>query len=199
MRSSSRLGPALVLLVGLWPAVAAGQAPSGSDEEVEEVEEVQVKPVPTSGGAATARPGAADLAGRLHPLLVHFPIAWLLLLLLLDLVTFGLGRRTWERAGQWLLLLTALSFAAAVVTGLLRASGMQVEGSVAERLSQHRAAALVAGGACLVAAALRRLAPIRGRARAAVYLLLVGLAVLAVLVAGHLGGKMVYGEDYLPF
>jgi uncharacterized membrane protein len=205
MRTHPRLRPVLILLVALWPAVVAGQAPSGPDEGVEEVEEVEVKPLEATKAAGPgAEPrGAADLAGRLHPLLVHFPIAWLLLLLLLDLVTFGLRRRSWERAGRWLLLLTALSFAAAIVTGLLRAAGMPIEGPVVERLSQHRTAALVAGGLCLAAAALRGLALARGWTLAgplkAIYLLLVVLAALGVMVGGHLGGKMVYGEEYLPF
>lgn len=194
----ARLLPALVSLwlLALAPPVLALASPDGPDE-IEEVEAVEA--VPTVQTGAPAKEGALGTVGKLHPLLVHFPIAWLLLLGLVDGLTFGLRRGHWARAGLWLLALAVLSAIPAVVTGLLRADHVQ-DPKLIEELVEHRNLALMTLGAAALALALRviRRNELSGLYRLLYLALIVG-AMGLVIATGHHGGMLVYGENYLPF
>jgi uncharacterized membrane protein len=194
----TRLLPALA---SLWLLALAPAALASADgpEEVEEVEEVeQVQTVP-SGAPGQARGATLDVVGKLHPLLVHFPIAWLLLLGLVDGLTFGLRRERWARAGLWLLALAVLSAVPTVVTGLLRASHVQ-DPKLVEELVEHRNLGLLTLGAATLALVLRliRRNELGGPWRLA-YLALIAAAVGLVIATGHHGGMLVYGENYFSF
>lgn len=184
----------------LWPMPAAAEqttpkAPTSRphDHADDDVEEVDVTPAIVTPVQKTAPP---SLLGKLHPLTVHIPIGWLLLLLLVELAALR-----W----QWLLdvgapfaLLTVAAFVPALVTGFLRAQSMAP--AVAERVLQHRNMMLLAAGALLVATITRwaRRKHFAGGPRV-VYLFLLLLAVAFLSLGGHLGGELVFGEGYLPF
>lgn len=177
-------------------------APGADDiETVEEVETIEdIDAIEVVDPATVSSPGeltATALIGRLHPLTVHLPVGWLLLLALVDLVTFIRGKVSWARAGQLLLLATTLSTLPAVATGLLRAEA--VTGN-AELVLQHRNLALILTGLCVAALALRlwRRNHLVGVFKL-LYLLIVLGSVGVLLVTGHLGGTLVFGEAYLPF
>ncbi|HEY3358265.1 MAG TPA: DUF2231 domain-containing protein [Polyangia bacterium] len=162
---------------------------------VEEIGNVQVF-APGEEGQAAGPQGAGDLLGRLHPALVHFPIAWLCLLLLVEVV--GVRREAWHRAGMWVLVATLLSCLVAIPTGLLRADHLQ-EGAPAQRfVLLHRNLNLGMALALLAALAVRVMGGPRAWARWG-YLMLVLAATALILVAANVGGKMVYGANYLPF
>ena len=139
-------------------------------------------------------PGAQHLQNA-HPLLVHFPIAFLYGAALLYFLAWATGREAWAWTGLWLLALGALSAAVAAGTGLYGAEGVMVARSVkAHLLINHKRIMLgvlalsVVLNAWAVAA---RPMPSRGR--------FYFLALLAVLIAGltvgaDFGGRMVY--DY---
>ena len=140
-----------------------------------------------------------DLISRFHPLVVHFTIGWLFLLFFVDLATF-LGKITeWRRAGPLLLLATIVSAIPSLVTGLMR------EGFVGGFFKQqlvglHENVMFAMIAACVLAFAVRVRARNRlGGGAAALYMLLIATAVFLVAVGGHLGAKMVYGPNYLPF
>jgi len=172
-------------------AIRAGN-PAGA-EEIQEIEEVPAVEVP-------GRLSLADLAGRMHPAAVHFPIGWLVLLFGVEAVALLTGNAGWSRAGLVLLAATTASFIPAAITGLLRASALGNDPEFLETMALHRNLTLGAAAACAVALALRVIAgkDFRGTRRLT-DLVLVAVGTFLVLVAGHLGGKMVFGEDYLPF
>jgi len=200
--------PLTTLLLALFfgGVLAVASSPSWADdkttEEVEEVEEVEVEEAKVEPGrrAGSSR-GLSDSLGRFHPFVVHFPIAWLFLLLLVDLGGVVLQRgEGLSRAGKWLLGLTALSLVSAVVTGLLRASTSELPAAELGRVELHRNWAFVTLG--LVVLALLLLV-VRRNCLAGLwrwlYMLLVVAAVTTMGIAGHLGGVLVFGENYLPF
>ena len=151
--------------------------------------------------------------GRLHPMLVHFPIAWLTLWVIAELLALLLGtgpQRSESLLGSLaasthldrlidvrgaLALLSLLSFAPGVTTGLVRATQVEVEPLVI----QHRNLMLLAMVLSAVVTALYfRLSKTQGVLRFVPTLAL--LVTYAVMSYGaHLGGQLTYGTTYLPF
>ncbi|MCA9670475.1 MAG: hypothetical protein KC503_32990 [Myxococcales bacterium] len=202
------VGAAVFLAVLLVPATGTGSGSgtgtgtaaepkaqrgtgTGTSEGVEDIDVsgAEVKPPP-------AKPsGLWGFLGRLHPLLVHVPIGWLILLALVDLGGLAIGYETLERAGRPLAIIAALSCLPGLLSGFARADGVA---KVSAALLLHRN--LMIGCTVLVAAAaaLRYLRRLRfTRTMRAVYALLVGLATALLVIGAHHGATMVYGEGYL--
>jgi uncharacterized membrane protein len=139
-------------------------------------------------------PGADHLQ-NVHPLVIHFPIAFLSGAALLYTLAWVTGREAWAWTGLWLLVLGALGAAAAVATGLYAAPGVMVAPSVrAELLVPHKRIMLGVGSAGVVLtawAAAARPMPLRGRGLFVVLLLAL---VAAMTLGADYGGRMVY--DY---
>lgn len=137
----------------------------------------------------------AQFVGRFHPLLVHFPIALLLVAALLRLVE---GRFPWAQGSaesyQWsrlLLGLGAIGSLAAALTGLLLGNFGDYSG---DTVAFHQLAGIgVALSATLAFAASWML----GRRRRRLEHVLLTIAVVLLIPAGHLGATLTHGEGYL--
>jgi uncharacterized membrane protein len=132
--------------------------------------------------------------GRFHPLLVHFPIAFLLLAGILELL--ALRRRTgppWLAARFPLLVVAAIAAAIAAGAGYLLGMSGGYGGATFDRHLQL--GVIVAIGALLTAIAAWR----RQRTGSGDAVVRTGLVVTlaALTVAGHLGATMTHGEGYL--
>ena len=128
------------------------------------------------------------LLGRFHPLLVHAPIGALIALVFVEL-TARLGREPARPPRRALATLTALSAVASAATGWLLA---EEAGGASETLDWHRwlgvALAVVASVAALAAFA---------RSATRLYAGSVTIACALAIVAGHQGGSMTHGPDFL--
>ena len=200
-----RLLPFVLLLALASTAglAIAQESPAEEIEEVEEIEEIEeieeVEAVAVVNAAEGL--GLVELIGRLHPALVHLPIAWLLMVLLLDVGTFLFRQENWAGAGLVALCATVASFVPAIVAGLIRASYIPSQDpAYLEMQARHRNLAFVVGGLALVALALRlaKKNQLTGALRWA-YLGLIAIAAALVGLVGHEGGKLVFGADFLPF
>ena len=139
-------------------------------------------------------PGVRHLQ-NIHPLLVHFPLAFLSGAALLYLLAWASGRESWGWTGFSLLVVGAVSAVAAAATGLYAAEGVMVARSVRDQLLiPHQRWMLTTTGLALSLAAWASAArPLPAKGRNAFLLLLVLL--VAILVRGaDYGGQMVY--DY---
>jgi uncharacterized membrane protein len=140
-------------------------------------------------------PGASQLQNY-HPLLVHFPIAFLYGAALLYFLAWILASERLQWTALWMLMLGALGAAASLASGFYAAPGLMVSDSVRDELLRHHkhlmVAASVVTGALTIWAIATRPMPTRGR-----YVFLAGLvAVMCLLAAGaDLGGEMVYGYN----
>ena len=137
---------------------------------------------------------AAAFIGRFHPILVHFPIAFLLLAGALELL--ALRRRTgppWLAARFPLLVVAAIAAAIAATAGYALGQSGGYGGATFDRHLQL--GVIVAAGALLTALAGWRRQRI-GSGDALVRTAL-GLTLAALTIAGHLGATLTHGEGYL--
>jgi len=140
-------------------------------------------------------PGARNLQ-NLHPLVIHYPVAFLTGAVLLYFIAWAMHRESWAWTGLWLLGLGTLAAAVAVYTGLRADDGVMVAPPVREHiLYYHKRYMLVAftlSVALSTWALIARPMPMRGRW--AFLLLLLMLAGLITKGADY-GGWMVYGYN----
>jgi uncharacterized membrane protein len=140
-------------------------------------------------------PGASQLQNY-HPLLVHFPIAFIYGASLLYFVAWITASEKLQWIAMWMLVLAALSAGLTLVSGFYAAPGLMVSESVRDELLAHHkhlmvSASILTGVLTLWALASR---PMPTRAR---FLFMAGLIALMVLIAAgaDLGGEMVYGYN----
>ncbi len=126
--------------------------------------------------------------GRLHPLIVHFPVGLLCVALVLEVLDWR-GRSSNFRAGTTALVwIGAASSVVAVVFGLLLANVEEYGGGAVEF---HQWA-----GIATMSLALLTLWMLRSGRLAAFRSSLI-LTVVGVSVAGHYGAMLTHGDDYL--
>lgn len=133
--------------------------------------------------------------GRFHSLLVHFPIALVLLAALVEFFRGGRDRDQTGRFEAFLLLTASASAAAAVLTGFL----LSYEGGFAEGVVYwHLRLGLVVAFGIVVALILHRF-QVSGRRGwlSWSHRVCLGSTALAVVITGHLGGTLAHGPDYL--
>ncbi len=161
-----------------------------------------VKPPASPGTKPTAMPGALTeekswqagrpLFGKLHLLVIHFPVAALALALLAELLAWWRGP-AWEPAVRLLVFCGTAGAVMAVATGTFFAD----DGSMFRR-GDNRALMLheVAGWLTLVISVAASGLLLGGSSRWIFRAVLLGSAALAGLTA-HLGGEMAYGANWL--
>jgi uncharacterized membrane protein len=140
-------------------------------------------------------PGLSQLQNY-HPLIVHFPIAFIYGAALMYFLASILASENLKWTALWMLAFGALGAAAAVLSGFYAAPGLMVSESVRHELLRHHKqlmvlASVITGALTLWAIAARPM-PTRGR-----YVFLAGLiAVLGLITAGaDLGGEMVFSYN----
>lgn len=160
----------------------------------------------TSDSAASAAKSPQSwqqTLGRLHPMLVHFPIA----LLLCACATEIASRLRSHHAG-WLQGATRGTLWIAAIGGIIAAAcgwlNAAHEGFASDEVETHRwlgVGTATLAVISLLASELAERARARDVTRGSRTLLLVLLIASAIIVslAGHTGGVLAWGEDYLPF
>lgn len=139
-------------------------------------------------------PGVEHLQ-NIHPLVVHFPVAFLSGAVLLYFLAWAARRESWAWTGLWMLGLGTLGAAVAVYTGLRAAEGVMIAPSVKEHLLLYHKRIMLAvmalSAALTIWASIARPMPRRGR----VAFMILLLAMVALVAKGaDYGGRMVY--DY---
>jgi uncharacterized membrane protein len=135
---------------------------------------------------------AIELAARLHPVLVHFPIAFLMLAAGVE-VFATLRRRPMSPTTRLLTIVGMFASLAAVGSGLLNAQFEQGPKPSPEVLL-HRNIGFIAAGLTIAVGLHAIFVPTK---RLIVFRLGLLGAAAAVGLTGHLGGSLTYGPDYL--
>jgi uncharacterized membrane protein len=126
--------------------------------------------------------------GRFHPVLVHLPIGFLLLLALLELLALRPGAKHLAGASRTILIASVPVTLGTALTGWLLAGAGDYNPSL---LFQHRWAG-IGVAACSVA-----LLVVHQRHQVRLYRLLLVVLVALLAFAGHQGGSLTHGSDYL--
>ncbi|MBX3316039.1 MAG: histidine phosphatase family protein [Phycisphaeraceae bacterium] len=178
----ARIDPRLFGLVGVTTLIVAGIAAAQS-----------------AATAAGAGPRTIDtllrIGGRLHPMLVHFPIAMVLVAAGIEIGRAIVRRPTPARTSINMLAIGVLAASAAIASGWLNGD-YENHSSHAETLELHRWVG-IGGGAGVLLAFVAGLAASKSRRAILAFRFLLLAAAGAIGFAGHLGGIMVYGEGYL--
>lgn len=187
------VGPEGLALVAEWIRGGAAVAPPAPppDSEARSGDPVDEPAPPAAGARAKPYDGQpyVRFASRLHPLAVHFPIALLVAAAVAELLAALLRRPALRSSATFCLALGTVTAVPAAGLGWLLAAETSPAG---DALELHRwlgvATAALAVVACLWCA-------LRPRHR------LVALVLLATLVgfAGHTGGRLTFGADWLAW
>lgn len=138
------------------------------------------------------------LLGRLHPIVVHFPIALLTAAAIVEAWRVVRRRAVPSEAGTYCLAFGVAGAVAAVCLGTLNASHQAVTGDAATALERHQVMGWISTMAAMAALGAGQMARRAGGFRTmAVYVGLLLATGAVVGATGHLGGGLVYGEDYL--
>ncbi len=137
------------------------------------------------------------LLGRLHPLVVHFPIALIVVAAVFELMRGVWPARPWSRAIPAILLVAAITSLLALVTGWVFANDFAPPPSQKRVLFLHRGLGVAMTLVTLLAARVAsRTAERETGGFAWIRRGLILLAMGLVVVTSHLGAMMVWGADY---
>ena len=137
----------------------------------------------------------SQLFGRLHPMLVHFPIALVLVAAVMELFTIGNFRHSFRSGIRFLVLLGAVSAVLSAGLGWLL---VENEGITGTSLDIHRILGIVS--AFLAVGLLILLRQIDFKAtptRIKTFRFFLFLTGIGIGAAGHFGASLTHGEDYL--
>lgn len=123
--------------------------------------------------------------GRFHPLLVHLPIGFLMIAYIMELVGRSRGKAHLKKAVPFVLGIGALSAIFAAVTGYLLSQSGEYS---ADAVFWHQWLGIGTAVLATTTYLLRR-----GK----YFFLVFTLTQVGVIIAGHLGGKLTHGSDYL--
>ena len=194
------------------PAATSEPTPTTTQEPAASAEAGEAPVVQTSpedGGASssgpsqageageTGGPGWLDWFGRLHPLAVHFPITLLILAGVAELLVRS-NEGPWRGRARFLLALGAPAAAISAWLGWLAGADANYPG-LQDVLFRHRWLGVATAVLSLSALALAPRTRARGTRRERAYRWLVFASLLAVVLAGHHGGILVFGPDHLRF
>ena len=135
-----------------------------------------------------------QLLGRLHPLLVHFPIGLLVVAFIFELFTIG-GKRQGLRDGiYWMLIVGAATATIAALMGWLLGTYDDYTGDL---VSYHQYTGMATAFFAVATLLLLRNVVNKKLHDYRIYRLGLFLTVFFLSIAGHLGASLTHGEDYL--
>lgn len=133
--------------------------------------------------------------GRLHPLIVHFPIGLLVAALILEIYSWRRNDQTFRMGQQIILVVAAIGAFAAAVFGLLLKEQDEYIGNT---LTIHQWTGIATGLLAASTLYFFRLSGQRNNNQLLnVYRAFLLFSVIGVSIAGHYGASLTHGPDYL--
>lgn len=137
--------------------------------------------------------------GKLHPMVIHFPIAFALAAFLADLLFLLVKRDVFEGAARYILTLGGLSALLAAPLGWAAASTARYGVELQSDLFAHRWLGTAGGALLVVAWVVREWSFLQYSRPGNFSRVLLAVATVAILGAGFFGGNLVFGPGHLAF
>lgn len=155
----------------------------------------------TDHGEASGRGRAVRFAGKFHPLIVHFPIALILVAALCEVTFMVTGRAHFSIAAHLGIRAGALTALVAITLGWAAASFANYPGELAKALFFHRWLGVSTGvGTVLAGSASLIFRGTSGNPRTVwIYRALLFLSAALVGVTGHFGAVLIYGYEHFQW
>ncbi|AUS06294.1 hypothetical protein C1A40_12935 [Tamlana carrageenivorans] len=135
-----------------------------------------------------------QLLGRLHPLLVHFPIGLLVVALFLEILTIR-GKKQGLRDGiKWMVYLGALFAGFSALFGWLLRTQEDYSGDLVD---YHQYTGIATAVLAIGTALMLRNTLNKQQIDLRLYRGMLTITVVVLTIAGHLGANLTHGEDYL--
>lgn len=132
---------------------------------------------------------------HIHPMIVHFPIALLIVGFLADIVGWVTKKDFFSKAGFYLLILGTLGVIAGYISGDLAGDGVVEAGALGQALELHESAALLSLWLMVGTSLVRIAAVILNKYNGVVKIfaiILFFIGVLSIARTGYLGGELVF-------
>lgn len=134
-------------------------------------------------------------ASHLHPMIVHFPIALLMVGFLAEVIGLFLKKEFFSKAAFYLLLLGSLGVIAAFISGQFAGNGIEESGALKAAMETHETSALITiwlvSIASIVKLATLYFKKLEKQLRLVAFAIFL-LGVLSVARTGYYGGNLVY-------
>ncbi len=155
-----------------------------------------IVPMAQAAGAAKEAEQGFSLTAFLapfHTVVLHLPIGFMTMVVILEAYSFWRPADAMKGVIRLVLVMTVLSSALAAALGWLRGQGEEYD---VITLDRHRWMGIAFAVATLVAAGLH-FGLSRGKAMRGLYFASLGLCLTLMTIAGHLGGNLTHGSNYL--
>ena len=156
--------------------------------------------VATAHEVAAAPHGWQDWLGRLHPGLVHFPIALIVVALAAEVTCIATREGRFADTARFLVNVAAWVSIPVAATGFLRAGSMTMDAAQQHVFAIHRifgiATPILAFLCAGLAAGVRRSGQIW---ELMLYRVVLVMTAVSAVVAGFYGGEIVFGAGFFPF
>lgn len=131
--------------------------------------------------------------GKLHPLILHFPIALIVMTVISEGLYFVSRKPLYDHASRFMIIAAALTAVPTALSGLAFGYGVQYEGEMANFFWWHRLSGLSTMCLAVLAATLREAYSEKGWPTLNLYYACLGLVFITVSIAAFLGGTMAFG------
>jgi uncharacterized membrane protein len=154
---------------------------------------VCLMPAMASAHTATGQ-GWGVFLGRFHPALVHFPVALVLVALVAEGLCIACRDGRYADIARFLILAAAWLSVPAAITGFLRAGSITLDADEQQLFAIHRVAGIATPVLVFLCAGLGEGVRRSGQIwELMLYRVVLVLAAISTLVAGYVGGEIVFG------
>jgi uncharacterized membrane protein len=140
-----------------------------------------------------------ETLGRLHPFLVHFPVALILTAAVTEAIAVARRDERLGDAARFMINAAAWLSVPAAVAGLARAASVAIEPELQSTFAIHRIAGIATPVLAFLAAGLAAGVRRSGQIwELFLFRVVLVIAAAAAAIAAHHGGELVYGVDFFP-
>jgi len=140
--------------------------------------------------------GSLSLLGKFHPAIVHFPIAGVFFAFFLQMLAHLKKDEHFYESIKFILMLTTAFTFLAGVSGWINASGQNMNSLDLKAIDLHRWFGMSAGVFILMCTILQRKDYPKNSFLYGIYMGFMIISLILVSITGHLGGLLVFGEQY---